>query len=73
MRSEFVVGMALRVDRTYFGGQLAVSEGVTLDYRQLARTDLNAGQTHIGRKYDWWWWQIKLSDIEWLIQQVGRI
>lgn len=28
---ECVVGTAFRVDRTYFGGQFAVGEGVTLD------------------------------------------
>ena len=32
LRSEAVVGIALRVDRTYFGGQLAKGEGVTDDY-----------------------------------------
>jgi hypothetical protein len=31
LRSECVVGMALSVDRTYFGGQFASGEGVTLD------------------------------------------
>jgi hypothetical protein len=31
LRSEWVVGTALSVDRTYFGGQLAVGDGVTLD------------------------------------------
>ncbi len=29
-RRECVVGTALRVDRTYFGGQFAYGEGVTL-------------------------------------------
>lgn len=29
--SEYVVGTALRVDRTYLGGQLELGEGVTLD------------------------------------------
>lgn len=28
--SEWVVGMVFKVDRTYLGGQLANSEGVTL-------------------------------------------
>jgi len=31
-KSEFVVGTALSVERTYLGGQLASGEGVTLDY-----------------------------------------
>jgi hypothetical protein len=31
LRRECVVGTALRVDRTYFGGQFASREGVTLD------------------------------------------
>ena len=30
LRSEFCVGTALIVDRTYRGGQLALGEGVTL-------------------------------------------
>ena len=30
LRSEYVVGTAFKVDRTYFGGQLACGEGVTL-------------------------------------------
>ncbi len=34
-RSECVVGTALRVDRTYFGGQLEWGDGVTLDYERL--------------------------------------
>lgn len=29
--SEYVVGTALSVERTYLGGQLACSDGVTLD------------------------------------------
>ena len=32
-RRECVVGTAFSVDRTYFGGQLAVGEGVTLDLK----------------------------------------
>lgn len=32
LSSECVVGMAFRVDRTYFGGQFASGDGVTLDY-----------------------------------------
>ena len=36
LRSECVVGTALRVERTYFGGQLASGEGVTLDFKMLA-------------------------------------
>ena len=31
-KSECVVGTALRVERTYFGGQLADGERVTLDF-----------------------------------------
>jgi hypothetical protein len=31
LRSEWVVGTALRVDLTYFGGQFASGDGVTLD------------------------------------------
>lgn len=31
LRRECVVGTALRVDRTYLGGQLASSDGVQLD------------------------------------------
>jgi len=31
LSSECVVGMAFRVDRTYFGGQFASGDGVTLD------------------------------------------
>jgi len=31
-RSEFVVGTALRVERTYFEEQLESGEGVTLDF-----------------------------------------
>jgi hypothetical protein len=31
LSSECVVGMAFRVDRTYFGGQFASEDGVTLD------------------------------------------
>lgn len=34
--SEYVVGTALMVDRMYFGGQFACSEGVTLDLYVLA-------------------------------------
>ena len=30
LRREWVVGAAFRVERTYFGGQFAVGEGVTL-------------------------------------------
>ena len=33
--NEYVVGTALRVDRTYLGGQLEFGEGVTLDYAVL--------------------------------------
>jgi hypothetical protein len=33
LRRECVVGIALRVERTYFGGQFASGEGVTLDLR----------------------------------------
>jgi hypothetical protein len=36
LRSEPVVGTALRVERTNFGGQLASGEGVTLDFEILA-------------------------------------
>jgi hypothetical protein len=32
LSSECVVGIALSVERTYFGGQFAVGEGVTLVY-----------------------------------------
>lgn len=32
LSKECVVGMALRVDRTYLGAQFASGEGVTLDY-----------------------------------------
>ena len=32
LSSECVVGTAFRVDLTYFGGQFACGEGVTLDY-----------------------------------------
>ena len=55
-RSEAVVGMALSVERTYFGGQLACGDGVTEDYRSgqmilLPRTIA----TYIWRKnYRWW-------------------
>ena len=31
---EWVVGTAFKVDRIYFGGQLACGEGVTLDYTE---------------------------------------
>lgn len=31
LRRELVLGTAFRVDLTYFGGQLASGEGVTLD------------------------------------------
>lgn len=31
LRREYVVGTAFKVDRTYFGGQLALGDGVTLD------------------------------------------
>ena len=34
-KREYVVGTALRVDRTYLGGQFAWGEGVTLDYSLL--------------------------------------
>jgi hypothetical protein len=34
LSSECVVGMAFRVDRTYFGGQFASEDGVTLDYNE---------------------------------------
>lgn len=32
MSSEDVVGIALSVDRTYFGGQFACGEGVTEEF-----------------------------------------
>ena len=32
LSSECVVGTALRVDRTYLGGQFENGDGVTLDY-----------------------------------------
>ena len=32
---EWLVGTALSVERTYLGGQLALGEGVTLDYIDL--------------------------------------
>lgn len=32
LSSECVVGIAFRVDRTYFGGQFASDDGVTLDF-----------------------------------------
>jgi len=35
-RSECVVGTALSVDRTYFGGQLEWGDGVTLDYGEIS-------------------------------------
>jgi hypothetical protein len=35
-KSELVVGTALSVERTYFGGQFESGEGVTLDYSSLA-------------------------------------
>lgn len=35
LSNECVVGTALSVDRTYFGGQFAWGDGVTLDYTLL--------------------------------------
>lgn len=32
LSSEYVVGTAFNVERTYFDGQFACSDGVTLDY-----------------------------------------
>jgi len=37
LRRECVVGTAFKVDRTYFGGQFASGEGVTLDCRNVSR------------------------------------
>lgn len=37
LSKECVVGTALRVARTYFGGQFASGEGVTLDYKILVK------------------------------------
>ena len=36
LRRPFVVGIALRVDRTYLGGQLASGDGVTLDLIRIS-------------------------------------
>lgn len=35
--SEWVVGIAFSVDRTYLGGQFESGEEVTLDYQELAK------------------------------------
>jgi hypothetical protein len=40
LRSECVVGTAFSVERTYFGGQFASGEGVTLDYTSRSVGDL---------------------------------
>jgi hypothetical protein len=52
LRRECVVGTALRVERTYFGGQFASGEGVTLDLRRaLAGNPFIARMvTYIGRQ-----------------------
>jgi hypothetical protein len=47
---ECVVGTAFSVDRTYFGGQFASGEGVTLDLKSLAlEVCCNEVKTHIRR------------------------
>jgi hypothetical protein len=43
-KSECVVGTALRVDRTYFGGQLASGEGVTLDLNSVSTSLTETGK-----------------------------
>lgn len=67
LRSDEVVGIALSVDRTYFGGQLAWGEGVTDDWdaRQLSFKP-RVGSTHIRRQDDGRRWLVQIGDMEWL-------
>ena len=60
LRSEWVVGTVLSVDRTNFGGQLAYGEGVALVYARSAASSvhLRGSESHIGWQIDWWWRQI---------------
>lgn len=47
LSSECVVGIALRVDRTYLAGQFAKGEGVTLVYPGISeRTGKSHGYLH---------------------------
>ncbi len=67
-----MVGIALSVERTYFGGQFASGEGVTLDWeRALARTSfIKYSKTHIGRQNDGRRRKVQLCDVERLIEEV---
>jgi hypothetical protein len=47
LRSECVVGTAFNVERTYFGGQLASGEGVTLDCQQGLATELEMTDNYL--------------------------
>ncbi len=47
LRREFVVGTALRVERTYFGGQFAFGEGVTLACYTVRRLLAFRRRSHI--------------------------
>jgi hypothetical protein len=47
LRSECVVGMAFRVERTYFGGQFASGDGVTLDCDKKSASIFYMQGTHL--------------------------
>ena len=58
--NECVVGTALRVERMYFGGQLAFGEAVTLacvDQRELVRI-IKLNRAYIRRQNHGWRWRI---------------
>jgi hypothetical protein len=67
-----VVGIALRVERTYFGGQFASGEGVTLDWDWvLASTSfIKYSKTHIRRQNDGRRRKVQFRDVERLIEEV---
>lgn len=70
-----MVGTALRVERTYLGGQFASGDGVTLDCDEGISTYGNetvkdSGETHIRGQNDWRGWKVQLRNVEWLIDKI---
>ena len=71
-----MVGTALIVDRTYFGGQLASGDGVTLDYKIVSYTIVSRkfhASTYVGWQDDGRRRHVEFGDMERLTDQVCRL
>lgn len=66
LRREFVAGIALRVDRTYLGGQFACGDGVTEDYKISYIGWYKGSRTHVWWQYDRWRRLLQITNMEWL-------